>query len=276
MDRPGRHGIARTRPACTRRAPEGVLGKKEARVDEESRLDHAALAAVAVLDRDAERIDPHDRAAPHDLDPTLLQAGIRRTDVTGASQLRADDVVRRDEADRRAVGREKLRNPDADRTADRVPDDDRARSWLGDLALGREDLGGRGDGSTGRRFEVPATGTRARAVHDRPFVPVELLQGHFVARLDVDPGAPALGLEPVHKGPEALSPGRAGGDSHHATEDLLALDEGDLMADRGRDPSAFEAGRAAADDEDMRLPRGGSLPVARIWPVDHRVRRLMA
>ena len=143
-------------------------------------------------------------------------------------------MVGGDEADRGTVGREQLGDPDADRAADRVPDDDRARRRLGDLPLGGEDLGGGRDGRAGRHLEAPPAGARAGAVHDRPLVAVDLLEGHLMARHDPDAAAAALGLQPVHEGRESFPPGRARGDPHHPTEAVVPLDERDLVAGRGR------------------------------------------
>ena len=156
-------------------------GSRNPAVNAQHRFDHAALAAVAVLDRHAQGIDPHDRAATHELDAALSQAGVRRSDVTCASQLRADHMVGGDEADRGTVGREQLGNPDGNRAADRVPDDDRARKRLGDVPLGGEDLGGCRDGRPRGHLEAPPAGARAGAVHDRPLVAVDLLEGRLMA-----------------------------------------------------------------------------------------------
>ena len=166
-----------------------------------------------------------------------------------AGQVRADHVVGGDEADRGTVGREQLGDPDADRTADRVPDDDRARRWLGDLPLGREDLGGGRDGRPGRHLEVSAPRARAGAVHDRSLVAVDLLEGHLMARQDPDAAAPALGLQPVHERCKTFPPGRTRSDPHHPTEGLIPFGERHLVAGRGGDAGALEACRAPTDDE---------------------------
>ena len=81
MDRPRGDRVAGARLASPRRAPEVVLRKKEARVDQEHRFDQASRAAVAILDRHAQRIDPHNCTAPHELYSALLQAGVRRADI---------------------------------------------------------------------------------------------------------------------------------------------------------------------------------------------------
>jgi hypothetical protein len=82
-------------------------------------------------------------------------------------------------------------------------------------------------------------------------VPIDLLEGHLMACLDPDTGAPAFGLQPVHERCETFPPGRTRGDSYHPPEDLVSFDESDLVAGRGGDACALEACRAPTDDENV-------------------------